>query len=86
MNYASAQAVTSPTVQRPMDKIALAADRVERAAHRLGIILDRFHGPSPQPSSGPDGSLTVSYVSGLDRLLANIERVENAIEGLDQVA
>jgi hypothetical protein len=69
---------------RPLENIALAADRVAKAQFLIGEFVDRFHGASPAAPAGSEG-VSVTYRDSLTRLFAAIEALETRVMALSDI-
>lgn len=87
MDYAaSSQAGSNNTARetRPLESIALAAQRVNSATVGIQHFLDRFHGPTPEVvSKEPMAPDPAYHAASLDRLFAALDRLETRVEALN---
>jgi hypothetical protein len=88
MEYASPLA--EQPIDRPLESIASAANRVNGAVVRVQSFLDRFNGAKPEPAATAGGlnngsAIRTPHRESLDRLFAAIDRLEDRLEALDSI-
>jgi hypothetical protein len=96
MDYAQAAgmqqagAANGPRAQKPLESLALAAQRINTATVNIGHFLDRWHGPTPEPATslsslGAELEKPLPHGGNLDRLFSAIDRLESRIDALNAI-
>lgn len=71
---------------RPLERICIAADRVQKLGYVLGEFLDRYHGPGPSDvMTSQTQPVTVSYRDNLERLFAAIDTLEARVHSIADI-
>ncbi len=86
LQTSAVQKSTDPRRERPMDKVASAADRISAINERLGTILARFHGHPAGGNDAAENTLSVSYLASIDRLHGNIDVLSKLADELSELA
>lgn len=82
------QPANAPRPVRPLERIENLAYKVTAVTNRINDFAGRFHGGSPECATAPGYAsdvIQVSYSSALERLAANLEALESAVEGLEGI-
>ena len=85
--YQGAETADVARRERPLESIALAAQRVNAATVNIASFLERFHGPQPEPGTpgAKEPAPPANYSNSLGRLFEALDRLENRISALGEI-
>jgi hypothetical protein len=87
LNAGGALGGDATRVQKPLESLAQAAQRINSATVNVGLFLDRWHGAKPEPTACGNGQIEapLPHSGNLDRLFSAIERLEQRIDALNAI-
>lgn len=77
--------LASNAAARPLERISLAADRIDHVARRLDRFVDRYHGNPSPISTATEPAPPSSYAANIERLFGAIERAEKLAEAINEI-